>query len=218
MSTNTDPFISRIILASASPRRKTIFENAGFRIEIADPGDAEDAITSAASPAQLAIDKARAKAQIIAAGIGTNIPALVIGADTLVAAGNKVIGKPVDRSDATAILSGLSGTRHCVISGVCAIFAAGPGVSFPPLEFAESTWVTMRRMTAEEIADYVNSGQSDGKAGAYAIQENGDKFVEKLEGSFLNVVGFPLERFQLELPAAIKNWKELKQAIDHKGS
>ncbi len=199
----------RIILASASPRRKTIFESAGYAIEIVDPGDAEDAIDSSPTPAQLAIEKARAKAIAGAALIKSPFPALVIGADTLVAAHNKVIGKPLDRADATAILLSLSGTRHCVISGVCALWVGADGLSNGgtlPLEFAESTWVTMKSMSANEIADYVSSGQSDGKAGAYAIQENGDMFVERIEGSFLNVVGFPLERFNAELPSALKRW------------
>ena len=200
--------LPRLILASASPRRKKIFEEAGYRFEIADPGDAEDAIDAAHTPAQLAIDKARAKAHAVAAALKPPFPALVIGADTLVAALGKVIGKPLDRADATAILSGLSGTRHCVISGVCTIpvVARDTGAELlPALEFAESTWVTMRRMSSDAIAEYVNSGQSDGKAGAYAIQENGDKFVERIEGSFLNVVGFPLERFEAELPAMLNH-------------
>jgi septum formation protein len=68
------------------------------------------------------------------------------------------------------------------------------------------TWVTMRAMSAAEIAAYVASGQSDGKAGAYAIQEGGDKFVERVEGSFLNVVGFPLELFEELLPQALREW------------
>jgi septum formation protein len=190
----------RLILASVSPRRREIFSSAGYRFECADPGDAEDAIDSAHSPEQLAIDKARAKARAVAARLTPPFPAFVVGADTLVAAHGHVIGKPLDRADATAILLRLSNTRHCVISGVCVIpVTAQNAQDFPAaLEFAESTWVTMRAMSAEEIADYVNSGQSDGKAGAYAIQESGDKFVAKLEGSFLNVVGFPLERFEAE--------------------
>ena len=92
----------------------------------------------------------------------------------------------------------------CVI-GVAVNDSNGNSVvdCLPPVEFAESTWVTMRNVSADEIAEYVNSGQSDGKAGAYAIQENGDKFVERIEGCFLNVVGFPLERFKAELPAVL---------------
>ncbi|MEI6233604.1 MAG: Maf family protein [Planctomycetota bacterium] len=202
--------LPRMVLASASPRRKQIFESAGFRFEIMDPGDAEDAVNSAHTPEQLAIDKARAKARAAAEKVQGPYPALVIGADTLVAAHERVIGKPLDRADAVAILSGLSGTRHCVISGVCVIAVfAGEDAGHPrvervsPLEFAESTWVTMKSMSPEAIAEYVNSGQSDGKAGAYAIQENGDQFVERIEGCFLNVVGFPLERFKAELPAVL---------------
>lgn len=209
----------RLILATVSPRRRKIFEDAGYRFDAAVPGDAEDTVVSAETPERLAIEKARAKARAVAAGLKGPFPAIVVGADTLVAARGKVIGKPLDRADAVAILSSLSGTRHCVISGVYAIpvFASDgdtDGRVVKPvlraLEFAESTWVTMRRVSAAEIAEYVDSGQSDGKAGAYAIQENGDKFVEKIEGSFLNVVGFPLERFQAELPAWIKKIESAK--------
>lgn len=138
----------------------------------------------------------------VAAALDPPFPALVVGADTLVASAHgKIIGKPLDRADAVAILSSLSGTRHCVISGICAIpiFERAQRPVCHALEFAESTWVTMRKMSAAEIAEYVKSGEADGKAGAYAIQEEGDKFVAKVEGSFLNVVGFPLERFQAEM-------------------
>ena len=201
----------RLILASVSPRRQRIFSDAGYRFDSTDPGEVEESVSSAETPQQLAIAKARAKAQAVAARVSPPYPGLVVGADTLVAADGQVIGKPLNRADAAAILSRLSGTRHCVISGVCTILVESEeGRAGKPvlLEFAERTWVTMKKMSAEEIAAYVNSGQSDGKAGAYAIQENGDKFVEKVGGSFLNVVGFPLERFQAELPAALKTYKE----------
>jgi septum formation protein len=210
----------RIILASVSPRRRKIFADAGYAFETADPGDVEELVTGFALPERLAIEKARAKALAVAERLGPPYPALVVGADTLVAAQGKVIGKPLDRADAAAILSGLSGTRHCVVSGVCVILADGTGSATKKtllLEFAEPTWVTMRKMSAAEIAAYVDSGQSDGKAGAYAIQENGDKFVEKLEGSFLNVVGFPLERFQAELPAALKSWNVGRRVHEQSG-
>ena len=98
------------------------------------------------------------------------------------------MGKPANVAEAGSMLSSLSGTRHVVITGV-AILAPG-GVR---IIAAETTYVTMRKMTEAEIEGYIASGEWDGKAGAYAIQETADRFVEKLEGSFSNVVGLPME-------------------------
>ena len=200
---------TRLILASASPQRRKIFMDAGLRFEIADPGDVEDAVTHAHTPEELALAKARAKARVIASACSG--PALVVGADTLVVADGKVIGKPVDRTDAAAILSHLSGTQHRVLTGVCAIpiFSAQETVranGADRLEFCEVTLISMRRLSAAEIAAYVDSGEADGKAGAYGVQETGDKFIERMDGSFLNVVGFPMEKFRALLPDALKSW------------
>jgi septum formation protein len=189
----------RLILASASPRRREILERAGYVFEIVEPGDAEEAVAQAASPEELAILKARAKAHAVALALRGPFPAWVVGADTLVATSGRIVGKPVDRADAVAILTGLSGTRHAVISGVSVVRVDAPGVVLPPREFAATTWVDMRVMSAGEIEAYVNSGEADGKAGAYAIQERGDRFVEKFDGSFFNIVGFPLEQFETEI-------------------
>ena len=192
----------RLVLASSSPRRQEILKNAGYEFEIMDPGEAEDAIAAAPTPEALAIARARAKAMHVAASVRPPFPVLIAGADTLVALGDDVLGKPLDRFDAAAILTRLSGSRHRVISGLCLwplSSAAAPGTipqGDAPVLASASTWVQMRKMSAEEIETYVATGQSDGKAGAYAIQENGDRFVKNLEGSFLNVVGFPLELFQ----------------------
>jgi septum formation protein len=205
----------RLILASTSERRRHILTEAGFAFECFDPGDAEDAIQNAATPNALAIAKARLKAEAAAQQLGGAGPAIVIGADTLVATGAQapeVIGKPLDRNDAKCILTRLSGTRHRVISGLCLWPVVGGGggarASRPlvPWTTDVSTWVTMRRMEAAEIDAYVASGESDGKAGAYAIQEKGDRFVAGLEGSFANVVGFPIEVFREALPARVKEW------------
>src|SRR5689334_11215007 len=103
----------RLVLASVSPRRRKIFLDAGFPFEAADPGDVEDRVASAETPERLAIDKAVVKARAVAETIAEPFPALVIGSDTLVAsADGRIIGKPLNRADAVAILSGLSGTRH----------------------------------------------------------------------------------------------------------
>jgi septum formation protein len=204
----------RLILASASPQRRKIMADHGYVFEAADPGEVENAIAAAPTPEALAIAKARAKAMDIAAVLPPPYPAIVVGVDTLVASNKgEVIGKPLDRFDAEGILTRLSGTRHRVISGLClwpVLAPAAPGMtpqgSAPKLA-SETTFVKMRQMSAEEIETYVASGEADGKAGAYAIQEKGDKFVDKIEGSFLNVVGFPLELFEKLLAESIREWK-----------
>jgi len=218
----------RLVLASASPQRKQILAEAGYAFEVADPGDIEDAIGAASLPEELVAAKARAKAAHVAAALSLPYPAVAIGADTIVAAGDEIVGKPMDRGEAVSILTRLSGTRHRVISGLClwpvtqrmkdeggrmnagvmrpAFIHGEKSFILHPSTGVATTWVQMRRMSAEQIQAYVASGESDGKAGAYAIQEGGDRFVESLEGSFLNVVGFPLELFEELLPAALREW------------
>jgi septum formation protein len=199
----------RLVLASASPRRRDIMQKQGYRFEAADPGEVESAIASAPTPNALAIAKARVKAMAIAASLKDPFPAVVIGVDTLCATANgDVLGKPLDRMDAVAILTRLSGTRHRVISGMClwpvkAAIAPGQLPPEQPVLVSATTWVTMREMAREEIDAYVASGEADDKAGAYALQETGDKFVDKIEGSISNVVGFPLELFQYVLPEVL---------------
>lgn len=191
-----------LVLASVSPRRQRILHDAGYVFSVFDPGDVEEQV-SGAGPAEQACAKARAKAAHAAAVLRPERDTLIVAADTLVALGDEVLGKPLDRTDARRILSRLSGTRQKVISGLCLWPAPhGPG---PHVE-SVSSWVTMRAMTSEEIAAYVDSGEADGKAGAYAIQETGDRFVERLEGSFLNVVGFPMERFKERLKELLERW------------
>ena len=215
-----------LLLASASPRRRAILQAAGYSFQMRDPGEVEEAVTVALNQEALAMAKARAKAQAVAAAWPLAAPVLVIGADTLVVAGEEVLGKPLDRADARRMLALLSGTRHRVITGLClwparsreaevgrdhcAPQAVGGTRVDPrdpePVLASETSWVTLRRMAPEEIAAYVASGEADGKAGAYAIQETGDRFVERVEGSRFNVVGFPLERFQALLPEALRRF------------
>ncbi len=188
----------RLILASASPRRKQILAEAGYAFECIEPGDAEESITSATTPEALAIAKACIKARVVAERLAPPYPAWVIGMDTLVALGDDVLGKPLDRPDAERILGRLAGSRHRVISGCCLWPVNDPLLAKKalPRQASATTWVRMHPMSQAEIAAYVASGEADGKAGAYAIQENGDRFVADLDGSLLNVVGFPLELFQ----------------------
>jgi septum formation protein len=199
-----------LVLASVSPRRQEILRKAAYRFTVFDPGDAEEQI-GGDTPSALACARARAKAACAVRALRPTKPTLIIAADTLVALGSEVLGKPLDRNDARRILERLSGTRQEVISGLC-LWPEPHGPE--PLVEAVSSWVTMRSMTPDEIAAYVDSGEADGKAGAYAIQETGDRFVEKLEGSLLNVVGFPLERFEEQLHELSAQWPRGSGASD----
>jgi septum formation protein len=113
----------------------------------------------------------------------------VLGADTEVAVGDTVLGKPRDREHAREMLRSLSGTTHRVLTGVCLLDAR----SGARLEGVARTRVTMRALADAEIGAYVDSGEGDDKAGAYAIQETGDRFVTRVDGSWSNVVGLPME-------------------------
>jgi septum formation protein len=172
------------ILASASPRRGELLKKLGHPFRVVVP-EVDESFEAGASPTAVAQTLAYRKARAVAGSLARG---MVIGADTVVSLGGAILGKPRDRAEAIAILSRLSGTTHAVITGVCVMDAA-TGRS---LTASETTRVTMRKMSPEEIAAYVHSGEADGKAGAYAIQETGDRYVEKLEGDLDNVVGLPL--------------------------
>jgi septum formation protein len=174
-----------IILASSSPRRRKLLEEAGYDFEVIVPTLGEDGLHTQ-DPKLLAESLAYAKARQVADRIEQDV---VLGADTIVASGGEVIGKPADAADARAILRRLMGTTHQVITGICLINVRRG----ERLMTADVTHVTMRRMTDGELEAYIASGEGMGKAGAYAIQETGDRFVEKIDGSFTNVVGLPME-------------------------
>ena len=182
---SSPPNSSRLILASASPRRQELLTRLGrpFRVE---PASVPENIERNATAEQAAMALAEAKARAVAKRVRSG---LIIGADTVVAVNGQLIGKPGDEADAKRILRLLSSRRHAVITGVC-LMDAGSGRS---LTEAARTWITMRPMSERDIADYVASGEPMGKAGAYAIQETGDRYVQTVEGSFTNVVGLPLE-------------------------
>ncbi len=181
----------RIVLASASPRRRTLLEAAGFTFETR-PADVDESL-DAGTPAEigavmLAARKARAAAIAVPRDTGW-----VLAADTVVAldhpAGDRLLGKPADEREARAMLTALSGSRHRVVTGVCALRTLDrvEATGF------ERTFVTMRKIAPAEINAYVASGEWRDKAGGYAIQENADRFVTRLEeGGFDNVVGLPV--------------------------
>ncbi len=186
----------RLILASASPRRRQLMSEAGYAFDVQPSDVPEDLPAESDDPAQVACRLAEAKARAIAAGEPSS-GRWIIGADTIVVLGRRIIGKPRDAADAVAILARLSGSEHSVITGLALVrgdgAAGAAGVAGRSLVRAAETRIRMREIPEEEIRRYVDQGGSDGKAGAYAIQEGGDRYIERLDGSLTNVIGLPME-------------------------
>ncbi len=180
--------MSSIILASASPRRKDLLEALGVTFEVI-PSAAEEHTESSSGPDALA----RINAQLKAEAIADDYPERwVLGSDTVVALGEQVYGKPADLEVAQSMLQALSGQTHCVHSGVSLVCRAHEVVE----TWSETTRVTMRSLSPAQIADYLSRIQALDKAGAYAIQEDGERIIGRVEGSLSNVVGLPLESLE----------------------
>lgn len=195
---------SRLILASSSPRRRQLLVEAGVDFEVIDPRipEPQDGVEGL-SPGRRAEAAAYFKARAVAE---RHPDAIVLAGDTVVSVADKILGKPADSEEARRMLRTLSGTRHEVITGVALL---GPGGQ--RLIASAVTRVTMREITGDEIDAYVDSGEWMGKAGAYAIQETADRYIEAVEGSFTNVVGMPME-------LVLRMLRELREHPDaHKG-
>lgn len=187
-----------LILASSSPRRRELLRQAGYRFKVRPPCPIEDACLRRAPSAAAYVESLaylKAMSAIETHGIRKG---LVLGADTAVELEGQIIGKPRDEDEARQILSALAGSVHRVLTGL-ALVDAGAGRRWLA---HDATAVHMGPMSAAEIHAYVASGEAMGKAGAYALQETGDRFVESLEGSFTNVVGLPMELLERMLKAA----------------
>lgn len=181
--------MKKIILASASPRRKELLETAGAEFEIC-VADVDESIPDGTLPEDAAQLTAQKKALAVAE---SHKDSIVIGADTIVVAGNKILGKPRDKADACAMLAMLSGVEHRVITGVC--IACGDKKT----TFAQTSNVKFYDLTAEEIEAYVATNEPMDKAGAYGIQGKGCVLVEKIEGDYFNIVGLPVARVMREI-------------------
>lgn len=174
-----------IVLASASPRRKELLERAGLAFEVV-PSPAEEVHDASMLPAALCELNASLKAEAVA---DVRPDATVIGSDTLVFIDNEPLGKPVDHAEARTMLARLAGRTHQVRTGVCVIFPDGRRKVFH-----ETTDVTFLPLDATAIDDYLSRVDPLDKAGAYGIQEHGERIVEHIDGSFKNVMGLPIER------------------------
>jgi septum formation protein len=181
----------QIILASASPRREHLLRGMGLRFTVVRPADVEELLGGAA-PDVVAMQNAQRKARAVA---GRHTDSVVIGADTIVVLDGKLFGKPRDLEDAAQTLGQLAGRQHEVVTGVCLLHRALD----MELTFAETTRVWMRPLTRPQIAEYLGKINPLDKAGAYAIQEHGAGIVERIEGSYHNVMGLPTERLAATL-------------------
>jgi septum formation protein len=173
----------RLILASASPRRAELLAAAGFEFDVV-PADVDETPHQHEEPKTYVLRIARAKAdQIVKLQSAHGI---VLAADTTVTIDGRVMGKPRDREDAGSMLRALSGVVHEVHTAVVMQRDARR------LEEVVTTQVRFRRLTDEEIVWYVASGEPVGKAGAYGIQGRAARFIDRIEGSWSNVVGLPI--------------------------
>ncbi len=178
---------TRLILASESPRRAALMKAYGYHVEIIKPPLVEPDHTGTGVPAA---SQAEALSYFKARSVGASIDSgIIIAADTLAAAGRTVFGKPADRAGARTILNALMGTTHEVITGVTLLDAA----TGRRLIQHDTTAITMRSISDADLEVYLDTGAWEGKAGAYGIQDHGDAFVSRIDGSFTNVVGLPME-------------------------
>jgi septum formation protein len=191
--------MTRLILASASPRRRELLTQAGFSFAV-HPADVDESVRlgedSTTYVTRLAREKAQAvfrREERVTKDEGRGDDVVVLGADTTVVLDGEgqdweILGKPADKVDAVRMLRALSGRTHRVITGVAVVSGRGVEVA------AEVTEVWFREVSDREIAEYVETGEPMDKAGAYGIQGRAGKWIPRIEGCYFNVVGLPLAR------------------------
>ncbi len=184
----------RLILASASPRRLDLLARIGVVPDAIVPADIDESILPRELPRVHAERLAREKAEAIAAVHGD---ALVLGADTVVAVGRRILPKVEDEATLRRCMTLLSGRRHRVMTGI-ALAIPGHGVRARLVE----TMIAMKRLSSEEIDYYASHGEWRGKAGGYALQGYGEVYVRHIAGSYSNVVGLPLAETRVLLKSA----------------
>jgi septum formation protein len=181
---------SPVILASASPRRRQLMLAAGYEFTVVTSGiDETNFSAEGIEPYRFAEQLALAKANDVAPKYPDKI---VIGADTIVDYAGRIIGKPEDDIEARQIVENLFSSPHKVITGLAIVRLCDN----TELVAHDSTTVYPKRLTPEQISQHIETGLWKDKAGAYAIQENGDEFIEKIDGSMTNVMGLPMELLQ----------------------
>jgi len=175
----------RLVLASASPRRRDLLSQAGYDVLIA-ASDVEEMDSCNEGPEALALINAKRKWTAVAPHYPSEI---VVAADTVVWLDGRFYGKPLDFSEATQMLTDLSGRTHQVVTGV-ALGRAGEGLR----QFAEVSMVTFHALDQDKIAAYLKTIHPLDKAGAYAAQDDNGRIIAQVEGSLSNVIGLPMEK------------------------
>ncbi len=197
----------RIILASESPRRKEIMETMGIPFETY-PANVEE-VAEESEPAEMVKALARMKVKAVAEAFECDAGDLIlIGADTMVFFEGHALGKPKDKEDAVRMLTMLSDAVHEVFTGVHIIIRRDR--SERSISFAVDTRVTVQKLTAEQIEDYIATGEPMDKAGAYAIQGKFGIHIQEISGDYYNVVGFPIAGIYEKLLEEGINIKKLK--------
>lgn len=186
--------MSKLILASASPRRKELLKNVGyeFSIEVCDLEEKSEKT----APCELVMDLAKVKAQAIME-LHKGEDVIVLGADTVVANGGEILGKPRDLEHAKEMISSLQGKTHQVYTGVCLCW--NKEKLNQHLTFYEKTDVEVYPMNLEEINAYVATKECEDKAGSYAIQGLFSPYIKGILGDYNNVVGLPVARIYQEM-------------------
>ncbi|MBI5123383.1 septum formation inhibitor Maf [Candidatus Roizmanbacteria bacterium] len=183
--------MKKIVLASASPRRKQLLKQLGLEFEVVTT-DLEERLNPRLKPRHQVEELALQKAEAVASKFAD---AIIIGADTIVALNDEVIGKPKDVQDAKRILKKLRGRQHTVVTGFVLIDTLAKRTIVKSVE----TKVWFRKLLPQEISNYIEKEKPLDKAGAYAIQDLGALFIEKIEGDFFGAVGLPLFTLAKEL-------------------
>lgn len=180
----------RIILASGSPRRRELLEQIGITFEIAVSNQEEKYVST--KPYDIVKELAYQKAKNVASEVKQKLNnTMIIGADTIVVQDNEILGKPKDKEDAYRMLSNLQGRVHQVFTGT-AILSYDQEGKLTVDTHAVETKVFVHAMNAEEIKDYIDTGEPMDKAGSYGIQGRFAAYIDKIEGDYYNVVGLPV--------------------------
>jgi len=190
----------KIVLGSSSPRRQKILASLVDNFDINAP-DVDETAHHRENPLDFTIRVSRDKARNVESFIShTSNSVLIITADTIVTIGNRIMGKPVDFNEAHNFLGILSGRTHSVITSIT-LLTNGMRRDMTPVmgTYSEITGVTFKRLSDQDIDEYLYSIDYIDKAGAYAFQENGSRIIEHINGSMTNIIGFPLRSFFIGL-------------------
>ncbi len=184
--------LPHLFLASTSPRRRQILESLNIPFSLINP-EVTEALAEAINIEEVTMANSLLKARS-GMGLVSKETDILIGSDTLVVLGQQVMGKPEGKQDAIKMLTQLSGNWHTVVTGIAFV-----SKKYGEKKVCDISKIKFKSLTVEQIADYADTKEPYDKAGSYAVQGLGSLLIEKLEGSYTNVMGFPVEKFLIEL-------------------